>query len=607
MRHLKTFAFRLPAGFVVLAGLFLFLILRGSAPLAAADTTWMAEYFNNTTLSGPPAYFRQESDINHDWGTGSPAPGINADNFSACWMRVVNFSGGTYRFSVTVDDGVRLYVDDQLLINAWYTSNVHTLSADTFLAAGDHYVRLEYYEAGGNAIIKLNWSPLNVSTPTPTTGWRGEYYNNQTLSGTAALVRTDPAVDFNWGVGTPAVGLLAADHFSVRWTQSLTFNPGRYRFVVNADDGARLWVNNTLLVDKWVDQQGGALIAEIDLPGALVPIKLEYYEDIGGASVKLAWTQVISYGTNQWQGEYYNNTSLSGAAALVRTDSQVNFNWGTGTPAVGVINSDNFSVRWTQTLYFSPGNYRFTTTTDDGVRLWVNNVLLIDRWQDRATQSFSADLSLPGGSVPLRMEYYEHAGLAEAHLTWSVISGPTPAPQPTPQPTPKPTPTPPPLPTGATATVISDLLNLRTGPSPSYNIIRVLTRNQVVRLAGYRNLSATWVQVITADNVQGWVYAPFVLSSYPLLSLPVWSGSAGTVNAGTAIVIAFYLNVRTGPDVSYTTFTRLLNGQQVTLTGYRNGAATWVQIITPEGQTGWVNQRYLLYSYPIEDMIVWSG
>ncbi len=588
-------------GLLLLAGL---LALIRPNPLTAADTTWLVEYFNNTALSGSPVTFYQEAEINHDWNTGAPAAGVNADNFSARWTRVVNFSGGTYRFTATMDDGMRVYVDNVLLINAWYNSAVHSVSADTYLSAGDHYIKVEYYEAGGKATAKLNWALVSAPTPTPTAGWRGEYYTNQNLSGAAALVRTDAAVDFNWGTGSPAGGVIAADHFSARWTQSLTFNPGRYRFVVNADDGARLWVNNTLVIDKWVDQQGGALTAEIDLPGGQIPIKLEYYENVGGASVKLGWLQVISYGTNQWQGEYFNNTSLSGTPALVRTDSQISFNWGTGSPAAGIINSDNFSARWTQTLYFSVGNYRFTTTSDDGVRLWVNNVLLIDRWQDRAVQSFSGDIYLAGGSVPVRLEYYERGGSAEARLTWVLVSAPTPTPTPTPKPQPTPTPTPPPLPVGATATVVSDQLNLRTGPSPSYNIIRVLARNQVVKLAGYRNSSATWVQVITSDNVQGWVYAPFVVSSYPLLSLPVWTGDTGAVNAGTAIVSAFYLNVRTGPGVEYPILTRLMNGQQVRLSGYRNGAATWVEIFTPEGHLGWVNQRYLIYSYPIEDMII---
>ena len=595
MSRYKIFTF----GLLLLAGLLIFI---RSAPLGAADTTWLVEYFNNTSLSGAPVYFQQEAELNHDWGTGSPAPGINADNFSARWTRVVNLSAGTYRFTATMDDGMRVYVDNVLLINAWYNSAVHSVSADVFLGAGDHYIKVEYYEASGKATAKLNWALISAPTPAPTAGWRGEYYANQNLSGAAALVRTDPAIDFNWGTGSPAAGIIPTDHFSARWTQSLTFNPGRYRFVVNADDGARLWVNNTLLIDKWLDQQGGALIAEIDLPGGQVPVKLEYFENVGGASIKLAWLQLISYGTNQWQGEYFNNTSLSGVPALVRTDSQINFNWGTGSPAVGVINSDNFSARWTQTVYFSAGSYRFTTTSDDGVRLWVNNVLLIDRWQDRAVQSFSGDIYLAGGSVPVRMEYYERSGSAEARLTWSLVSAPTPTP--TPQPPPAPTPTPPPLPVGTTATVVSDQLNLRTGPSPSYNIIRVLTRNQVVKLGGYRNSSATWVQVITSDNVPGWLYAPFVVSSYPLLNLPVWTGDTGGVDAGTAIVSAFYLNVRTGSGVGYPILTRLLNGQHVRLTGYRNGAATWVEILTPEGRTGWVNQRYLIYSYPIEDMVI---
>ena len=67
-------------------------------------------------------------------------------------------------------------------------------------------------------------------------------------------------------------------------------------------------------------------------------------------------------------GSYFNNTTLSGTAVLVRTEA-VNFNWGTGSPGAGV-NADNFSVRWTGTVAAAAsGNYRFQTNSDDGVRV----------------------------------------------------------------------------------------------------------------------------------------------------------------------------------------------------------------------------------------------
>jgi hypothetical protein len=79
--------------------------------------------------------------------------------------------------------------------------------------------------------------------------------------------------------------------------------------------------------------------------------------------------------------------------------------------------ADGFSVRWTRTLALESGLYRFTTTTDDGVRLWVDGHLLIDAWHDQPPRSHSATIHV-SGDVPVRMEYYENAGGAMARLVW---------------------------------------------------------------------------------------------------------------------------------------------------------------------------------------------
>ena len=99
-----------------------------------------------------------------------------------------------------------------------------------------------------------------------------------------------------------------------------------------------------------------------------------------------------------------------------RLDPTVNFDWASSSPATGVT-ADNFSVRWTgQVQAPVTGNYTFTTMADDGVRLWVNGQLLIDNWVDQAVATrTSAPVALVAGTrYDIRMEYYEHGGLATA-------------------------------------------------------------------------------------------------------------------------------------------------------------------------------------------------
>jgi hypothetical protein len=83
-------------------------------------------------------------------------------------------------------------------------------------------------------------------------------------------------------------------------------------------------------------------------------------------------------------------------------------------------------VRWTRALDLEPGSYRFTATADDGVRVWVNGHLLIDAWRDQALRTYTGDIYLPGGSIPVKMEYYENAGEAVARLRWEKADAPRP-------------------------------------------------------------------------------------------------------------------------------------------------------------------------------------
>ena len=118
-------------------------------------------------------------------------------------------------------------------------------------------------------------------------------------------------------------------------------------------------------------------------------------------------------------GRYFNNITLSGAAVLVRTEA-VNFNWGSASPGASV-NTDNFSARWTGTIApAASGSYRFQTNSDDGVRVWVNGVRVINNWTDHApTTNSSGNVSLTAGQrYTIVVEYYEKSGGAVMQLRW---------------------------------------------------------------------------------------------------------------------------------------------------------------------------------------------
>lgn len=326
--------------------------------------------------------------------------------------------------------------------------------------------------------------------------WRGEYYNNTWLGGSAALVRDDADINFDWVAGVPAAGV-NADNFSVRWTRVVSFENGSYKFSVTTDDGARLWVDGDLVVDKWIDQAPTTYTVSRSMSAGDHSIRLEYYERTGNAKIQFSWVRT-DYTPGYWHGEFYGNIFLTGAPLFVRDDPILDFNWLTNSPG-DPVGADNFSVRWTRTVNFAAGNYTFYATHDDGMRVWVDDVLIIDKWFAQAEATHSASRSLAAGDHRIRVEYYEQTGVARAKLTWS--PGGT-APTPTPWP-------------GGSAEVIVDNVSAgfaKGGPASSwrtswcgYGGQSVWTLNNVYAVSNW----AKWTPALpTAGRYAVYVYVP---------------------------------------------------------------------------------------------------
>ena len=186
------------------------------------------------------------------------------------------------------------------------------------------------------------------------------------------ITRNDEAVTFNWGYNAPA-SRVPADHFSVRWSRRVAFAAGLYNLSVRYDDAVRLWVDGVLVIDRWTAGPGEATVQPISWRPDITTGRM-YVEQTGLAHIALDWapatgpvdpTPVIT----EWRGEYYGNVDLAGAPVLVRNDAAVDFDWGANAPAPGVP-ADRFSVRWTRTLAFAQGPYRFVARADDGIRLY---------------------------------------------------------------------------------------------------------------------------------------------------------------------------------------------------------------------------------------------
>jgi hypothetical protein len=472
------------------------------------DPAWQAQYWNNATLSGPAALTRTDTTINFDWGFGSPGQGIPVDNFSARWTRYIDVTPGNYRFTATSDDGIRVWVDGQLLIDAWKVQPPTTYAETIYLGPGHHLVVVEYFEQYEGAVAKVSWQMVQQDGGGTGSGpWRGEYFNNVTLSGSPVLVRQEPAVDFNWGAGSPS-SLVPADHFSARWSRNVDLPAGNYRFRMVVDDGGRLFVNGHTLIDGWKEQGPTVYTGDIYLPGGSITVQMEYFERTGSALAQLSWSRIDDQQPpiTDWKGEYWNNATLSGTPVLVRNERFIDFRWGTGSPAPELLGVDRFSARWTHILDLPAGWYKFSMTVDDGGRLFLGGRLLIDAWRDQAATTNETTLYHAGGALDVRMDYYENTGAAEARLLWERLGSAPPGPPSAPTPTPPP----------ATGAVIVDNRDsgFQRGGNASgwrtaaegYNGHLYWTQNNARAQSGYN--WGRWYPMLNSGRYEVFVYIP---------------------------------------------------------------------------------------------------
>ena len=131
-------------------------------------------------------------------------------------------------------------------------------------------------------------------------GLLGEYFGNDSLAGAPRLTRIDAGVNFDWGGGSPDASL-PVDHFSVRWTGRLTVPAtGDYDLATRADDGTRLWIDGRRVIDDWTDHGPVTRSARVHLEaGAPHALTLEYYENTGGAMMRLGRIKPVAGGLHE--------------------------------------------------------------------------------------------------------------------------------------------------------------------------------------------------------------------------------------------------------------------------------------------------------------------
>ena len=159
--------------------------------------------------------------------------------------------------------------------------------------------------------------------------------------------------------------------------------------------------------EVWLRDYMRGLVYENGVRKALVP--------------EISWHKgaVTTYVISGWRGEYFNNQTLAGIPVMVRNDADINFEWELAAPHP-LVYADGFSTRWTRQIYFEDGIYKFELFRDDGIRLKIDGVTVLENWA-WGREWISVDRTMTAGYHTIQVEAYEIDGYASAILTYTKL------------------------------------------------------------------------------------------------------------------------------------------------------------------------------------------
>jgi hypothetical protein len=320
-------------------------LLSTALPIGTGLT---GEYFIGNNFQ-TPELVRNDATINLNLPKKTPDPSIPKGDYSVRWTgQILPRFTQTYTLTAKTNDEVNVWINGQLVVG----SGLPTLSGTIALQAGQKYnIEIEFAHTGtGGSALQLYWAsksqpkqiiPARALFPDPTTtlpigsGLTGTYYSSANFK-RLLMTRVDPNIDFNFGAGTPGPAV-PGRAFAVQWVGNITPSYSEtYTFYTLSDDGARVWVNNQLIISNWTDHTATLNKGTITLAAnTAYDFKVQYFENgVPPGSIQVSWSSASQ------AKEIVPASALGGGAAATASNvtttspapGDITLNW-TGAPA----------------------------------------------------------------------------------------------------------------------------------------------------------------------------------------------------------------------------------------------------------------------------------
>lgn len=168
---------------------------------------------------------------------------------------------------------------------------------------------VQYADGCGRSAKEFDLVPTQYLSHAGKPGLQGKYFNNVTLVGSPVLIRTDADINFDWTLYGPGKEV-TKDFYSVQWIGNITSpESGQFKIGLQGNDGFRLYIDNKLVLDKWIKQSYSTTMVDFQFEkDKTYAIRIEFTEPVGNAHIKLVWNIGVR---NEWESKIREAVSLA--------------------------------------------------------------------------------------------------------------------------------------------------------------------------------------------------------------------------------------------------------------------------------------------------------